>query len=208
MAIQQNRVLGILSETWEEQANFLAARQLVRRSSQSLPSLRGRKIAGIFLVTQNLSCSLLPFLPSSFPFATMHWCQGWPIAISLACENAMGYIVAAISKTKSLLQNLPLLTQLRLIPSSVPIFRHPQNLNPISSSDYIQPDEPTTSNSAKSTARSKVKMKVSWFHIQEYCTKQSISTWDSSRLNQCRSDTWAFCWNREPSMMHHLCCVV
>lgn len=146
MAIQKHRVLGALSETWEAQPNFLAARQLVRRSSQSLPSLRGRKIARIFLVTQTLSCSLLPsFLPSSLPPFLSQQCIDvrdgllpfpWPARTQWASCSHL--------KNQGLLQNLPLLTQLRLIPSSVPICRHPQNLNPISSSDYnLNPPQAT-----------------------------------------------------------------
>lgn len=104
MAIPKHKVLGVLSETWEEQANFLAARQLVWRSSQSLPSLRGRKIARIFLVTQNLSCSLLPsFLPSFLNNALM---SGMAYCHFLGLREPNG-LVAAMSKTKDHFKTLP-----------------------------------------------------------------------------------------------------
>ena len=137
MAIQIHKVLGVLHETWEEEANFLAARQLVWRSSQSLPSLRGSKIARISLVTQNLSCSVLPSFLNNAWMSEMAYCH----LLGLREPNGL---IAAISKTKDYFKNLPLPTQLRLIPSSVPIFKHPQNLNPISSSgNNLNPPEAT-----------------------------------------------------------------
>lgn len=100
MAIQIHKVLGVLHETWEEEANFLAARQLVWRSSQSLPSLRGSKIARIFLVTQNLSCSVLPSFLNNALMSEMAYCH----LLGLREPNGL---IAAISKTKDYFKTFP-----------------------------------------------------------------------------------------------------